>query len=69
MGENGENQIFPFANPHDPPHPAGQWALLRFQFLAEKKNWFCQDPDADGNWEERVAPSVGLRERDIYIYI
>lgn len=29
-----------------------------FQFLAEKKNWFCQDPDADGNWEDIPVDAV-----------
>ena len=37
-----------------PESPGIFWDRLgpRFQFLAEKRQWFCQDPSAEGNWED-----------------
>ena len=37
-----------------PESPGIFWDPLgpRFQFLAEKRQWFCQDPSAEGNWED-----------------
>lgn len=36
----------------------GQVAKTLFQFLAEKRQWFCQDPSAEGNWEDIPVDAV-----------
>lgn len=33
-------------------------AKTLFQFLAEKRQWFCQDPSAEGNWEDIPVDAV-----------